>query len=78
MIKSTLTLGQLGVLAGTRGLLGVGLGLLLAGKLSPERRRAIGWTLATAGVFSTLPLAIMVASNRVVGAGESRESRADS
>ena len=64
MIKSNLTLGQLAVIAGTRGMLGVGLGLLLADKLAPERRKGIGAVLVAAGVFSTLPLAIMVASRR--------------
>ena len=64
MIRTELTLPQLATIAGTRGLLGVGLGLLLAGALSPQRRRAIGWTLAAAGACSTIPLAIMVASAR--------------
>jgi hypothetical protein len=69
MIKTELTLPQLAAIAGTRGLLGVGLGLLLAGVLSPERRRAIGWTLAAAGACSTIPLVVMVVRSRNVGSG---------
>lgn len=69
MIKTELTLPQLATLAGTRGMLGVGLGLLLAGVLSPQRRRAIGWTLAAAGACSTIPLAIMVVRSRSGSSG---------
>jgi hypothetical protein len=60
MIKTELTLPELGLLVGTRGMLGAGLGLLLAHKLSDDRRKGIGWTLAAIGVLSTIPLAIMV------------------
>ena len=60
MIKTELTLPELGLLVGTRGMLGAGLGLLLANKLSDDRRKGIGWTLAAVGVLSTIPLAMMV------------------
>jgi hypothetical protein len=60
MIKTELTLPELGLIVGTRGMLGAGLGLLLAHKLSDDRRKGIGWTLAAIGVLSTIPLAIMV------------------
>ena len=64
MIKTELTLPELGLLVGTRGMLGAGLGLLLAHKLSDDRRKGIGWTLAAIGVLSTIPLAIMVFGGR--------------
>jgi hypothetical protein len=64
MIKTELTLPELGLLVGTRGMLGAGLGLLLAHKLSEERRKGIGWTLAALGVLSTIPLAFMVFGHR--------------
>ena len=67
MIKTELTLPELGLLVGTRGMLGAGLGLLLAHKLSEERRRGIGWTLAAIGVLSTIPLAMMVFGGRTRG-----------
>jgi len=60
MMKTELTLPELGLLVGTRGMLGAGLGLLLADKLSDDRRKGIGWTLAAVGVLSTIPLAMMV------------------
>jgi hypothetical protein len=64
MIKTELTLPELGLLVGTRGMLGAGLGLLLAHKLSDDRRKGIGWTLAAIGVLSTIPLAFMVFGQR--------------
>ena len=45
MIRTELSLPELGLLAATRGMLGAGLGLLLADKLGDEQRRAVGWTL---------------------------------
>ena len=44
----------------TRGALGVGIGLLLAGRLTPEQRRRIGRTLIAIGAASTLPSAMAV------------------
>jgi hypothetical protein len=56
MIKTRLTLPQIGTIAGTRGALGAGLGLLLGGKLNKEQRRALGWMLVLVGAISTIPL----------------------
>jgi hypothetical protein len=65
MIRTELTLPQLGLVAGTRGLLGAGVGLLVADKLDARERRAVGWTLVAIGVLSSIPLAIEVFGNRV-------------
>lgn len=64
MVKTELTLPELGLLVGTRGMLGAGLGLLLAHKLSEEQRKGIGWTLAAIGALTTIPLAMIVFGNR--------------
>ena len=48
---------ELALIAGTRGLLGVGIGLLLASRLSEDQRRAVGRTLLAIGAATTLPLA---------------------
>jgi hypothetical protein len=50
----------LGAVAVTRGMLGLGAGLLLADSLPWDQRRAAGWTLVAIGVLSTLPLAANV------------------
>ena len=60
MKETRLTLPEVGMIAGTRMALGAGLGLLLAGRLSDEQRRAIGWVLLGVGVISTIPLALEV------------------
>jgi hypothetical protein len=64
MKKAELTLPEIALIAGTRGMLGAGAGLLLADKLNKDQRKAIGWTLLIVGAVSTIPLAIEVLSKR--------------
>jgi hypothetical protein len=52
------------LMAATRGVLGLGLGLLLSDKLRRRNRRKIGAALAGAGALSTIPLAIRVFADR--------------
>ncbi len=59
-MKTEVSIPDLGLLAMTRGLLGAGLGLLVAGKLSDQQRRPLGWTLFAIGLVTTVPLAIAV------------------
>jgi hypothetical protein len=40
--------------------LGAGIGLLLADRLSEDQRRAVGWTLLLIGALTTVPLAFEV------------------
>jgi hypothetical protein len=58
------TMPEIGLIAGTRGMLGAGIGLLLADKINEDRRKAIGWTLFIIGALSTIPLAIEVLSKK--------------
>jgi hypothetical protein len=62
MKKAELTLPEIALIAGTRGMLGAGVGLLLADKLNKDQRKAMGWTLLIVGAVSTIPLAIEVLS----------------
>ena len=64
MKTKTLTLPELALIAGTRGMLGAGIGLLLAGRLTPEQRRAVGRTLFFVGAATTVPLLMAVFSKR--------------
>lgn len=64
MFTTELPLPELALVAGTRGLLGGGLGLLLAERLKPDQRHAIGWALVAIGVVTTIPLALMVFNRR--------------
>ncbi len=70
MKETRITLPELGLVAGTRAALGVGIGFLLADRLSPEQRRAVGWTLVLIGALTTIPLAIEILGGRVRTAGE--------
>ena len=49
MKQHEVTVPQIGLIAGTRAMLGAGIALLLSEKLSGEQRRAIGWTLVAVG-----------------------------
>jgi len=60
MRNVSLKLPQLGLIAGTRVALGVGIGLLLSGKLGRKQRRKVGLTLLSIGGLSTIPLAATV------------------
>ncbi len=54
------TIPQIGLIAGTRAMLGAGIALLLSERLSGEQRKAIGWTLVAIGALTTVPLALQV------------------
>jgi EamA domain-containing membrane protein RarD len=56
MKKRELTIPQIGLIAGTRAMLGAGVALLLCEKLSSTQRRAVGWTLVAVGIITTIPL----------------------
>ena len=58
MKQHEVTVPQIGLIAGTRAMLGAGIALLLSEKLSGEQRRAIGWTLLAVGALTTIPLAL--------------------
>ncbi len=60
MKRTQLTLPEIALIAGTRGMIGAGAGLLLADKLNKDQRKAIGWTLLIVGAISTIPLAMEV------------------
>ena len=52
-----------GFVVGTRAALGVGIGLLLSGKMTESQRRVVGLTLVAIGVATTIPAAMAVFSN---------------
>jgi len=60
MIEKTVTLPQIGLIAGTRAALGAGIALLLGERLDRKPRRAVGWTLLAVGALTTLPLVASV------------------
>jgi hypothetical protein len=60
MRETRITLPELALIAGTRGMLGAGIGLLLADRMPEGQRRAVGWTLLLVGALTTVPLALEV------------------
>jgi hypothetical protein len=64
VFTTEIRLPELALLAGTRGALGAGVGLLLSDRLSAEQRKNIGWTLVAVGVLTTIPLAAMLFGRR--------------
>ena len=62
MRERSLTIPEIALIGGTRGALGAGLALLLADRLNPGQRRAVGWTLFLVGAVSTIPLALNILS----------------
>jgi hypothetical protein len=69
MKERGLTFPEIGLIAGTRGMLGAGLAFLLADRLDGRTRRAVGWTLFLAGALSTVPLVAHVLSKPGLGGG---------
>ena len=55
MTTVALNLPTFGFVVATRAMLGVGIGLLLAERLPPERRRAVGITRVAIGAATTVP-----------------------
>jgi len=59
-MKRILSGRKIGLLAGTRVALGIGIGLLLSRRLSRRKSGVLGFALASAGALSTIPLAIAI------------------
>jgi len=64
MKKHPLSIPQLLFIVGTRAMLGAGVALLASGRLSKQKRRATGLTLALVGAATTIPAARLVATSR--------------
>jgi hypothetical protein len=60
MIEPKLTIADIILIAGTRVVLGAGIGLLLSSRLNDDQRKAAGFALALVGALTTIPLAIGV------------------
>jgi hypothetical protein len=60
MRKLTVTAPELAAVALTRGLGGLGIGLLVSEFLTPHERRTVGWSLLALGVLSTIPLGMRI------------------
>jgi len=83
MHDNGITIPEVAMIAGTRAILGAGIGLLVANHLRPENRRTAGWTLIAVGVLTTFPLVADVllkggcCRRRVSPAGSGSDEAAD-
>jgi hypothetical protein len=66
MKERLITIPELAMIAGTRGMLGAGIGLLLAGHLNDDQRRGAGTALVIVGLLTTIPLAMEVLGRSAV------------
>jgi hypothetical protein len=64
MLERKLTLPEILLIAGTRVVLGAGIGLLISTRLSRHERKAAGLALALVGGLTTIPLALGVIRKR--------------
>ena len=67
MVRRSLSIPEIGIIGGTRAALGLGVGLLLADRLDPAQRRAVGWTLFAVGALTTIPIAAQLFSRSAPG-----------
>src|SRR4051794_4496462 len=58
MRERSLTIPEIALIGGTRVALGIGIGLLIAGKFNDDQREGAGWALFAVGAISTIPLVI--------------------
>lgn len=64
MMESKLNMAEIMLIAGTRMVLGAGIGLLLSTRLNNDQRKAAGFSLALVGGLTTIPLVISVISHK--------------
>jgi len=62
MGERNISVPDLVLIAGTRLALGAGIGLLVSNRLNHDQRKAAGLALAIVAGFTTIPLAVAVAS----------------
>jgi hypothetical protein len=66
MNERTVSIPELIMIAGTRVAVGMGVGLLLAGKLNRDQRKAAGWALFGAGSLLTVPIVLGIKGKQPV------------
>jgi len=60
MTETKLTIADIILIAGTRVVLGAGIGLLISTRMNNDQRKAAGLSLALVGGLTTIPLALGV------------------
>ena len=63
-MQSKLSMAEIALIAGTRMVLGAGIGLLLSTRMNNDQRKAAGFSLALFGGLTTIPLIMEVLSHK--------------
>src|SRR5664279_4024967 len=58
------TIPELAIVAATRGMAGLGAGLLLSSLVAPNTKKTLGWTLLAIGAASTIPILMALTGKR--------------
>ncbi|MGC2695463.1 MAG: hypothetical protein WA738_06700 [Candidatus Angelobacter sp.] len=74
MIETKLTIADIILIAGTRVVLGAGVGLLISTRLNNDQRKAAGLALAVVGGLTTIPLALGVIGRQRSNLAELRQA----
>jgi hypothetical protein len=74
MIETKLTIADIILIAGTRVVLGAGIGLLISTRLNNDQRKAAGLALTLVGGLTTIPLALGVIGRQRSGLAELRHA----
>jgi hypothetical protein len=56
LTERALTIPEIMLIAGTRVVLGAGIGLLISDRLNKDQRKGAGWALLAVGVLTTIPI----------------------
>ncbi|HWR36762.1 MAG TPA: hypothetical protein VN622_12910 [Clostridia bacterium] len=64
MAERSLTVPDIMLIAGTRVALGMGIGLLMSGKINRDARKGAGIALLAVGALTSIPLFVNVARSR--------------
>ena len=67
MKERTVTLPAIGLIAATRVVLGMGIGLLISNRFGRHQRRSVGKAMVVAGAISTIPIALLMSRHRTIG-----------
>ena len=60
MKENTLTVPEIGFIAGTRVALGIGIGLLISSGLNKDQRKGAGTALLAVGALTTIPILMRI------------------
>jgi hypothetical protein len=75
MNRTPLSIPEIAIIGGTRAMLGAGVGMLIANKLSSDQRKAVGWTLVAVGALTTIPIAAQLIRSMSESSKDEREVR---